>query len=416
MFITRGARGAGSSKGIYAENDIWFTQQSSFKKNGKIRNVKVALVYDRVNKIGGAERILGVLHEIWPEASLYTSVYNPQTAPWAKIFPKVIPSFLKSFPFAMHHELYAPLMPLAFESFTLDDYEVVISVTSEAAKGIITKPKTLHICYCLTPTRYLWSHHDDYFKNGLFRWLTSPIVSYLREWDKTASQRPDYYLAISENVALRIKKYYQREAEIIYPPVDTEKFNLKSQSSKLKDTNQNSKVKEKMEYFLVVSRLVPYKRIDIAIEALNQLGWPLKIVGTGSEMGRLKGMARSNIEFLGELTDRELLRYYQGCQALIFPQEEDFGLVSIETQACGKPVIAFGGGGALETVIQGKTGEFFYPQESQALIKRLKDFKDYDYSREECRENAEKFNKENFKKKFKNKVENLWQNYLKTII
>lgn len=369
--------------------------------------MKVALVYDRVNKWGGAERVLLTLHKIWPEAPLYTSVYDPKGAPWAKVF-KVVPSFLQNFPFAKKaHEFYPLLMPLAFESFSsknnlvfggnFDKYDLVISLTSEAAKGIITKPKTLHICYCLTPTRYLWSGYQEYFRNRMFKLLTKPVIVYLRAWDKIAAQRPDCYFAISLNVQKRIKKYYGRESEVVYPPVELSKFKIKNE--KTKATIKNEK------FFLVVSRLVPYKRVDIAIEAFNRLGEHLKIVGTGSEMGRLRRMAERNVEFLGQLTDKELLSYYQNCQAVIFPQEEDFGLVPVEAQACGKPVIAFRGGGATETVIENKTGEFFYPQTSEALIKILKKFKTENYRKEDCRKNAEKFSEERFIKKFKKEVE-----------
>lgn len=377
--------------------------------------MKIALVYDRVNKIGGAERILSVLHEIWPEALLYTSVYNPQTASWVGDF-KVIPSFLQKFPLAKtNHEWYPWLTPLAFESFTFDDYDVVISVTSEAAKGIITKPKTLHICYCLTPTRYLWSHYDLYFKNGFFRWFSAPLVRYLRFWDKIAVQRPDYYLAISENVRERIKRYYDRDSEVIYPPVG-----LASSHQHLAISSEDKKTRRYMldarGYLLIVSRLVPYKRIDIAIEAFNELGLPLKIVGTGSEMGKLKRMAKSNIEFLQELTDEELLRYYQGCQALIFPGEEDLGLTAIEAQACGKPVIAYKGGGALETVIQGKTGEFFYPQTAKALKEVVSQFDNSVYQIKDGQQNAARFDKEIFKEKFKDTVDVLWRKHLKTVM
>jgi len=353
--------------------------------------MKVALVYDRVNKIGGAERVLEVFHEIWPEAPLYTAVYNPKTAPWAKKF-KVIPSFLNKWPLAKkHHEFYPWLTPMAFESFDFSGFDLVISITSAEAKGIITKPKTKHLCYCLTPTRYLWSGYQNYFQNSFFRFLSRPTVNYLRQWDKIAAQRPDEYLAISKNIQSRIKKYYNRDAKIIYPPVDTKKFYpaLKNQTG---------------DYFLIVSRLVSYKKIGIVIEAFNQLGWSLKIIGSGSEMKKLKKMAKSNIQFLNQLTDQELLSYYQNCRALVFPQEEDFGLVPLEAQACGKPVIAFAKGGALETVIEGKTGTFFYPQTSKALIKKLKEFKIDNYKSEDCRENAEKFAAGLFKKKFKQLV------------
>jgi len=357
--------------------------------------MKVALVYDRVNKIGGAERVLEALHEIFPDAPLYTAVYNPKTAPWAEKF-NVIPSFLNKFPFAKRsHEVYPWLTPLAFESFDFSEFEVVISVTSEAAKGIITKPKTLHICYCLTPTRYLWSGYEDYFKNEVFRFFTKPVVSYLRRWDKIAAQRPDVFVAISKNVQQRIKKYYGRDSEVIYPPVDIDKFPISNSQFPIG------------EYFLIVSRLVPYKKVDIAIQAFNKLGLPLKVVGTGREMGRLKRMAKKNIEFLGQLTDFQLLSYYQRCQAVVFPQEEDFGLVPLEAQACGKPVIAYRAGGALETVIERKTGEFFDKQTPENLEEIVKKFKPEKYKPEDCRQNALKFDIKIFKKK--------WKTYLKNI-
>jgi len=374
--------------------------------------MRVALVYDRVNKIGGAERVLEALHEIFPDAPLYTAVYNPETAPWAKKF-KVIPSFLQKFPLAKsRHEVFPYLMPMAFESFSsrggpafggnFDEYDIVISVTSEAAKGILTKPQTFHLCYCLTPTRYLWSGYQEYFRTSVFKLFSSPLVAYLRHWDKIACERPDVYLAISEKVKKRIKKYYGRDSEILYPPVDLKKFQIPNSKSQ---TNSKFKI-QNSKYFLVVSRLVSYKRIDLVIEAFNQLGLPLKIIGKGIQEIMLKRMAKKNIQFLGQLTDEQLLSYYQNCQALIFPQEEDFGLVPLEAQACGKPVIAFGGGGALETIIEGKTGEFFSPQTSKALIKVVKNFKPEKYLPEDCRQQAEKFGKEIFKKKFKEFVEN----------
>lgn len=355
--------------------------------------MKVALIYDRVNKIGGAERILLALHQLWPEAPLYTAVYNRETAPWAKDF-KVIPSFLQKFPFAKaNHEFYPWITPLAFESFDFSEFNMVISITSAEAKGIITKPKTLHICYCLTPTRYLWSGGRDYPIPVLLK----PVISKLRIWDQVAAQRPDIYLAISKTVAERIKKYYRREAEVIYPPVDTNLWQIQ-------------KVKTE-SYFLVVSRLVPYKRVDLVISAFNKLGWPLKIVGTGREEKKLKMMAKKNIQFLGQLTDRELLSYYQKCQALIFPQEEDFGLAALEAQSCGKPVIAYKKGGALETIIEGKTGEFFSEQKTECLIEKLKNFKPEKYSADDCRMNALRFDEKNFQKDFKRKVLETWEKW-----
>ncbi len=355
------------------------------------------MVYDRVNKIGGAERVLLALHQLFPEAPLFTAVYDPKGAPWAKVFPQVIPSFLQRFPFAKrHHEAYFWLMPLAFESFNFNDFDLVISVTSEAAKGIITQPKTRHICYCLSTTRYLWQSYDQYFKNKFWRLLTRPLVAYLRHWDKIAAQRPDIMVAISENVSQRIKKYYRREATVIYPPIT------------LSGDAEVARVAD--NYFLVVSRLVPYKRIDIAIEAFNNLRLPLKIVGSGTEGNKLKSMAKPNIKFLGQdLTDKELLAYYQNCRAIIFPGEEDFGLVPLEAQSCGKPVIAFKGGGVLESVVSGETGDFFYPQTAGALEKAVREFKEEKYTGEKCQNNAQRFSQKIFVEKFKKLVKNMME-------
>jgi len=310
--------------------------------------MRVALVYDRVNKWGGAERILLELQELFPDAVLYTSVYNRPTALWAKEF-KIKTSFLQKFPFAkMHHEWYALFMPLAFESFDFDTYDLVISVTSEVGKGILTKPYTKHICICLTPTRYLWSGYKEYFKSSLFRFFSLPIIWYLQKWDVMAAQRPDYFIAISKEVQKRIKKYYGIESEVIYPALSLA-FSLQPPESG----------KSSSSYFLVVSRLVPPKRIDIAIKACNTLQVPLKIIGIGSDEKRLRKLAGQNVEFLGDLTDYDLVRYYTGCCALIFPGIEDFGLTPVEAQSFGKPVIAYRGGGALETIISGKTESFF---------------------------------------------------------
>ncbi len=375
--------------------------------------MNVALVYDRVNKFGGAERILLALHELWPQASLFTAVYNPKTALWAKCF-KVIPSFLQNFPFAKtHHELYPWLTPLAFESFNFDQFDVVISITSADAKGIITQPQTLHVCYCLTPIRYLWSGFNDYVKNPQFGVLNplvkvlSPLLfKKLKNWDIVVSKRPDYYLAISKNVQRRIKHYYNHSSEVIYPPVDCKKFSKMALVIKRKI---------KVPFYLLVSRLIPYKRVDLVIKAFNKLKMPLKIIGSGALKNQLKKISKKNIEFLGQLTDKELIYYYQTCSAVIFPQEEDLGLVSLEAQAAGKPVIAYRGGGALETVIPGKTGEFFYSQTVEALINTIKNFKLENFKSENCQRNAAKFDQTIFLKKFKNKIHNLWTKHSKTI-
>ncbi|MBI3985200.1 MAG: glycosyltransferase [Candidatus Levybacteria bacterium] len=344
--------------------------------------MKVALVYDRVNKWGGAERVLISLKKIFPKAVLYTSVYDEKKAPWAKAF-KVKTSFLQKFPFAKSsHELFATLMPLSFESFNFDDYNLVISVTSEFSKAVITKPQTLHICYCLTPTRYLWSGYEIYFKNRLLRFISTPLVSYLRNFDKVAALRPDFTIAISNEVKKRIKKYYNLDSTVINAPIDFPNIPL---------------TKQKGKYFLIVSRFVAYKKIDLAISAFNETGQPLKIIGSGGEEKRLKQMAGKNIEFIKDVSDQELFEYYKNSIALVFPGLEDFGLTMIEANYFGRPVIAFRGGGALDIVKEGVTGEFFNEQSKESLIKVLEKFKVSLYNEKSCRENALRFSLQYFR-------------------
>ncbi len=356
--------------------------------------MRVALVYDRVNKWGGAERILLALHELFPEASLFTSVYDQKGALWAKRF-SIRTSFLQKVSLARRsHELFGVLMPIVFEQFSFDSYDLVISVTSEAAKGIIVKPQTKHICYCLTPTRYLWSGYEDYFSTSLFRLIASPAVSYLKRWEEVAISRPDIFVAISNEVKRRIKKYYHIDAQIIYPPLDS-------------NENKNILPVKERGYFLVVSRLVAYKRIDLAVKACNERKLPLKIIGTGSELGRLRAIAGPSITFLGSLTDEEVVSYYKGCRALLFPGKEDFGLTVLEAQQYGKPVIAYKAGGAIETVLEGKTGLFFYPQTIKALEKAIRRFERRRFRKEECQLQAARFSKALFKEQFLNLVDSI---------
>ncbi|HVF69961.1 MAG TPA: glycosyltransferase [Xanthomonadales bacterium] len=370
--------------------------------------MKVALVYDRVNKWGGAERVLLALHELFPDAPLYTSVYDPKKASWAEIFD-VKTSFLQEIPLAStHHELLAPLMPLAFESFSFDEYDLVISITSESAKGIVTKPGTTHLCYCLTPTRYLWSGYDQYFNNDGLKFVSKPIVSALRKWDITASRRPDAFVAISKEVQGRIRKYYGRESELVYPPVT-----IRNSKYEIRNPKQIRNTKYEIPdtgYFLVVSRLskfTKYKRVDLAIDACNQLKLPLKIIGSGSLRRKLKERAGPTIEFVGSTSDSELVEYYKNSKALIFPGLEDLGLVMIEAQSFGKPVIAYKAGGAVELVVDGKTGVFFNEQTSKSLIGALQKFEKMKFDPNLCMENAEKFGMDKFKKKFLSVVNKL---------
>lgn len=349
--------------------------------------MKVAIVYDRVNKWGGAERVLLALHEMFPEAPLYTSVYDEKNASWAKAFPKIYTSFIQRIPFAKNwHEGFGWLMPMAFEQFNFDKYDLVISVTSEAAKGIITKPHTTHICYCLTPTRYLWSGYEDYFRNPILKFITKPIVSYLKSWDKIAAKRPDKIIAISTEVKNRIKKYYNSDSEIVFPPVNLVHDPLPNVSE--------------AKYYLIVSRLVSYKKVDLTIRTFNKFGYPLYIVGTGNQETKLKLMSRRNIKFLGRVSDKELLGVYKNATALIMPQEEDFGLVSIEAQSMGIPVITYSKGGAADTVVDGTTGVIFNDQNEESLSQAIEKFREISFNRKTLMTNAKRFSKEVFKKEF----------------
>ncbi len=348
--------------------------------------MKVALVYDRINKWGGAERVLLTLHDIFPEATLFTSVYSKKNAKWAKVF-KVKPSFLQKIPFAKtHHEIFAPLMPIAFESFSFEAFDLVISVTSEAAKGIITTPKTRHICICLTPTRYLWSGFNDYLSINASK-ILKPLLWYLKTWDLIASNRPDFFIAISKEVQKRIKKYYKRESFVIYPP------------SNLKVIRKSSD----KGYFLVVSRIskfTRYKHVELAVKACTELSLPLKVVGEG-DSGFLKKIAGPTVDFAGSVSDLKLASYFANCKALIFPGVEDFGLVMVEAQNFGKPVIAFRRGGAMEIVKEHKTGEFFDRQTIRSLKNALKKFNKRQYNGKDCRKNAKRFSPIIFKRQMK---------------
>jgi len=384
--------------------------------------MKIAFVYDRVNKFGGAERVLLALHEVWPKAPLYTAIYNKRKTPWANRF-EIIPSFLNKLPFSStNHEIFPLLTPYAFESFRFDEFDVVLSITSSDAKAIITNPNTLHICYMLTPTRYLWSGYQDHLGNpgfGAVNQLVKGFMQFfsptLRRWDFIAAQRPDYYLAISKTVVKRIQTYYKRKADVIYPPVDTDFFHPREvHSATAGVTARLPRGEVGGSYFLIVSRLVPYKKIDFAIAAFNQLGWKLKIIGSGIDGERLKKLANQNIEFIDAgLTDEKLCWYYQNCKGLIFPGEEDFGIAAVEAQACGKPVIGINRGGIKEIVVSAVTGELCEDNQ-KSLIDTLKLFIKRKYSISDCRNNALKYAKKIFQVKIKAAVEDYWKIWKRT--
>ena len=378
----------------------------------RVLRMKIAFVYDRVNKIGGAERVLTALHELWPEAPLYTSVYDRNNARWASGF-LVYTTFLQHIPFAKkHHEWFAWLTPFAFNALSLDAFDIVISITSAEAKSLNTKSETFHICYCLTPTRYLWSQSDFYRNHtgfGLFhhiaRRLFSSLLPTLREWDRIASARPDRYIAISERVKQRIEAYYDKEvSSTIFPPVDTDVFIPPKKKNK------------KHEYYLLVSRLVSYKRADIVIRACSELGRNLIVIGSGVEKKRLQNIAGETVQFIdGNLTDAELLEYYQQCRAFLFAGDEDFGLVAAEAQSCAVPVIAYRESGVGEIVIDGKTGVLFDHQSADDLKRAIIHFEGMKFDPNIIRKNAIRFSKESFQKNIQIFIDKEYQKFQTTL-
>ena len=353
--------------------------------------MKVALVHDYLNQYGGAERVLEAFCQIFPQAPIYTLLYDKERTGWAFADRRIQTSFLQKIPLLKsHHRPFLMLMPLAIEQFDLSQYDLVLSDSASYAKGVITSPKTLHICYCHTPIRYAWDDSHKYIEEfgypGLVKKFIPFFMNYIRLWDEQAAQRVDQFIANSQFVAQRIKKYYHQDSEVIHPPVKTNLFYLANRPDK---------------YFLMVGRFLPYKRFDLAIESFNQLGLPLKIIGDGPEKKKLQKKAKSNIEFVGLVSDEKLKDYYAHCQAFIFPQEEDFGITAVEAMAAGRPVIAYQAGGALEIVQPGITGLFFKEQNTDYLIEALRNFKLTDFDPKLIREKAMEFDQERFKEKIK---------------
>lgn len=354
--------------------------------------MRVALVYDRVNKIGGAEQVLQAFHHLFPGADWYTSLWDPRRAVFSQGWP-MHTSWLNRLPFWRHHHEWLPwLMPFVFESFDFSPYDLVISVGSAEAKGIITRPGTYHLHYCLTPTRYLYSHASEYLSNPLYRL----VAHYLRLWDQVASTRPDQMIAISTLVKNRIKQYYHRDSEVIFPPVDTAKF------APQPTTNDRPFA---FDYFLVVSRLVPYKRIQVLVSAFNRLpDKHLVIVGTGSEEGRLKALAKSNTHFTGHISDLELVPCYQHCLAFLQANEEDFGIAMCEALSAGRPVIAYGHGGVTDIIKHGITGILVKPGTVNGFVRAIKGFDQTKFRSLDCRANARLFSLDRWQTAIKNKL------------
>ncbi|MFH1759051.1 MAG: glycosyltransferase [Patescibacteria group bacterium] len=371
---------------------------------GIFKAMKIALAYDYLNQLGGGERVLEVLAGMFPEAPIYTIFYDKEKTRQKFISRNIHTSFLDRQFVRNNHRAFIPLFPTAVGSLNLgNQYDLIISAGAGYSHGISHSKNTKHIHYCFTPLRYAWEEHyiKSKFKNQntkLMNLFFKPVTGYLRNWDYRAAQGPDRIIAISDFIANRIKKYYQREADVvIYPPLDTQKFFF------------NPTIKTQ-DYFLAAGRLLHYKKFDLVIESFNQLGWPLKIIGAGPDEPRLKKLIQSpKIEMLGFVESDEVVRHiYSGARGFIFPQLEDFGLVGAEAQSCGCPIIGYAAGGALEIIKEGESGVFFQRQTREDLIMALKKFKQMSFNRQQISQLAQRFSIDNFK--------NNLQKIVKTII
>ena len=349
----------------------------------------VALVHDWLTGVRGGEKVLETFCELYSDARIYTLIHLQGTSGAAIESRRVETSFLQAFPsLARHYRWYLPLFPWGIESLQLDEVDVVLSSSHCVAKGVLPPPGAVHICYCHTPMRYIWDRFADYFGTGIkARLVFGPFASALRRWDVESTPRVDHFIANSNYVAERIQRYYGRRAAVIHPPVDVERFTPGSDDAPDGD------------FYLIVSALVPYKRLDIAIRAFRHRKERLVIVGTGPEQSRLRAMASERVEFRGRVDDDELVELYRRCVACLLPGVEDFGIATVEAQACGRPAIAYAHGGALDTVRDGQTGVLFFEQTEEALSDAIDKAKDLRFNKIALRDWAAQFSRSLFKQK-----------------
>ena len=378
--------------------------------------MKIAIIHDWLTGMRGGEKCLEVLCKLYPSADIFTLLHIP-----GKVSPvieshRIHTSFIQNLPFAeSKYRYYLPLMPSAIEAFDLKEYDLILSSSHCVAKSVKPGPSSMHICYCHTPMRYIWDQFDQYFGKGKSSWFAATAIKFIRgwlqRWDVKTSRRVNHFIANSRHVQKRIKKYYNQEAAIIHPPVDTGLFTP--------DTSE-----EKEDYFLIVSAFAPYKRLDLAVDAFNQLNLPFFVIGEGQDAKRLKEMAKTNIHFEGWLDNTQIRSYFARCRAFIFCGEEDFGITLLEAQAMGRPVIALGRGGALETVVTDSqswkpetgidkiatakpTGVFFYEQTPEALIKAIQHFESIEsqFDGNAIRTHAQKFDVSVYTERMKTFIE-----------
>jgi len=362
--------------------------------------MKIALVHDYLSQDGGAERVLKAFAEIWPEAPIFVLFHDKKKISYFNE-DRIQQSFFNYLPFnKKFFQWYLPLMPLATEKHNLHNFDVVLTSTSSFAKGVLTRPETLHISYCHTPPRFLWTDTHEYMDHIKHRIIVKAflprLIHKLRMWDKMSVDRVDHFVANSYTVQKRINKYYRRDSEVIHPPVDVNKFKITTQIG---------------DYFLAGGRLVGYKRLDIVIKAFNRLQWPLKVFGSGPELSNLKKIAKNNIEFLDRISEATKIKLLSKAKAFIHPQLEDFGITPLESMACGRPVIAYGAGGATETIINNKTGIFFNKQTTEHLIGALINFNAYSWDSQYIQDQSRNFDNHKFKQKIKNCVEDRYEEF-----
>ncbi len=361
--------------------------------------MKIAIVHDYLVTNGGAERCLKALLDVFPEADIYALFYHKKRFKYLWKC-KVKTSFLQNMPFIkQRHDIFLPLYSYAVRSFDLSRYDIVISSSWAWSKNIRKQPGLCHICYCYTPMRFAYVTYEERLQSipVILRWLARVNINSIKQWDLKNTESVDYFISTCKNVKKRIKNIYKRDSFIIYPPINTHIFTPTH--------------KEDKGYFFVPSRLVPYKKVDLVVKAFNSLKLPLKITGHGVEYNRLKSMAKSNIEFLGHVSLQDLVSLYQNCRAVIFPQEEDWGMAALETQSCGRPVIAYAAGGALESIVDGQTGYFFNEQTSEAIVEAVINFKNYEFDQACIRDNALQYDRDIFKQRIKSFVQDKYKDH-----
>ena len=348
---------------------------------------RTALVHDWLNQQGGAENVLAELHGMFPSAPVFTSFYDPALVDPAFQRLDIRRTWLQRFPlWRTNHQALLPFYPLAFGSLRIPEADLVISNSSAFCKGVRTPPQAVHVCYCLTPTRFLWMPEAYLAGERAPVWsrlLLPHVLAWARRWDRRAAQRVTQFLAISTAVAERIRRFYGRSSRIVYPPVDVDRF---------------SPTTDVGDAFLIVSRLIPYKRIDLAVRACTELGLPLRIVGAGRAEADLRTLAGPTVSFLGRLPDRDVSEEMARCRAFLFPGDEDFGITPVEAQAAGRPVVAYGSGGALDTVIDGTTGILFREQSVDSLGAALRQVQTMTFDTDALVANARRFSRENFRR------------------